>query len=206
MKPVDTPPSNISPADALGTAIEKLALPVFLFGVVFLFATIVLTILLTPDRFPVRIGDRSVRLIDLEEEQRKLLLEKAELQSTRVSESDSKAPVLRQLLLLRKHVLPVGTVLLAIDTARARFKTDTVDPISLPQITVGASGSTIAMTGEVRDMAGSTIKTLAAYVDRLRAIPSVASVSEPEYVALKDADGTNVSPFSIILTLVHANP
>ena len=214
MQPESTPKSH---GDAplrsvLLPAFERLGFPILLFGIVFFFVTLLVTLVLTPDRFPVRIGDRVVRLIDLEQEQKKLLVEKVDLEGKRDSSIDTRAPVLHQLGVLRSRIVPVGTVLLAIDDVRLRFKTARVDPISLPQISVSpsspssASGVTIKIGGEVRDGGGKTMQTLASFVDGLRAIPSVLSVSEPEYAEKTDPDGTTVSPFSISLTLIHAAP
>ena len=204
MHPESTPKSHEDAATkrAFLPAFERLALPALIFGLLFFMATFGITMLLTPDRFPVRIGDRVVRLIDLETEQRALLVEKVELETNHDVSLDSRAPVLRQLAMLKPRVTPVGAALLAIDDVRLRFRTPTVDPISLPRVFV-ASGTVIRIGGEVRDMGGSTMRTLASFVDGLRTIPFVLSVSEPEYSERKDADGTTVSPFVITLTLPH---
>lgn len=198
------PQDDIRPMQVLLGVMERLGLPVFLFGFLFLILTTALTFVLTPDRFPVRIGDRVVRLIDLKDEQKKLLSEKANLTAKEIAVPDSRAPVLRQLALLKPRVTSVGTVLLAIDDVRLRFKTDTVDPVSLPQITVNGSGTVITLGGVVKDSGASTMRTLASFVDGLRSIPSVLSVSEPEYTEKKDTDGVSLSPFSIVITLPHA--
>ncbi len=184
--------------------LERLGFSALIFGIVFFAATVAITLLLSPDRFPVRIGDRVVRLIDLEAEQKALLVEKVELEAGHDVSLDSRAPVLHQLSLLKPRITPVGTVLLAIDDVRVRFRTESVDPISLPRISV-TSGTVITLGGEVRDSNGSTMRTLASFVDGLRAIPSVLSVSEPEYSEKKDAAGIGISPFSITLTLPHAD-
>ncbi len=205
MKSTETVQDDSTPGRVLLAAIERLSLPAFLFGVVFLCTMMIVTFILTPDRFPVRIGDRVVRLIDLEAEQGKLLLEKADLQAKEIDIVGTKTPALYLLASVRPKIVPVGTVLLAIEHVRTRFKTETVDPISFPQISVGGSGTVIKVGGAVRDMGGSTMRTLASFVDQLRAIPMVESVSEPEYSERKDGDGTSISPFSLTIILQHAS-
>ncbi|MSR67247.1 hypothetical protein EXS65_00245 [Candidatus Peribacteria bacterium] len=206
MKPSDPAHGDSTPSKVLLAAIERLSLPALLFGIVFFVTMIAVTIVLTPDRFPVRIGDRVVRLIDLEAEQEKLLLEKADLQAKHIDVVDAKTPALHLLGSLKPRNVSVGTVLLAIESVRTRFKTDSVDPISLPQISVSGSGTVIKIAGEVRDIGGSTMRTLASFVDQLRAIPLVSSVSEPEYVERKETDdSTTVSPFSMTIILHDAS-
>lgn len=196
--------SESSEKPVLLPAIEHLGLPVFLFGVSFLLITALVTNVLAPDRFPVKIGDHVVRLIDLESEQQALLSRRADLQATSQSAVSNRSPILHRVQELQAGIPPVGVVLLALDDARQTFKTAALDPVSLTAIALTASGTQIVIAGSVRDAAGTTMKTLAAFVDRLRAIPEISSVSEPEYVQQNDVDGVPMSPFSITLSLRHA--
>ncbi len=204
---MDTPPpSEPSPpasSSVLLPAISRLGVPVFLFGVAFLIATSVLTSLVTPDRFPVRIGDTVVRLIDLEAEQKKLLQEKSALEMTSGLFEESRTPVLHQLGLLRSHIVPVGRLLLQIEESRVSFRSGDHDPIVLASLQISGSGSRILLGGEVRTPGDSSMQTLASFVDILRSLPHVASVREPEYTKHQETDGTTVSPFSITLLLDH---
>ena len=200
-------PSKILPptssASVLLPALADLGISVLLFGVVFLSATAALVVLATPDRFPVRIGDRVVRLSDLESEQKALLSRKVDLQSRRSPATETRAPVLHQLSLLRSRVLPVGPMLLKIEDVRRSYASGTTDPISLLETDVSGSGTIIRVTGEVKAPTGQSIRTLASFVDALRALPLVFSVSEPEYAEHPLSEDVVISPFSIMLSLAH---
>ena len=187
-------------------AIERLGIPVFLFGVIFLLATVALTQILTPDRFPVRIGDKVVRIADLESEQKRLMNQKADLTSRPSTVTESRAPVLHQLAVLRGQVRPVGQTLMNIETVRASFKAGDADPIAIPQMDAEGSGGRLRLGGEVKDVGGRSMQILASFVDGLRAIPTVETVTEPEYSQHKDPAGITVSPFSVTVTLKHVFP
>lgn len=188
---------------AMISVFERLGLPLFLFGIVFLGMTIVVTVLLSPDRYPVRIGDRSVRLIDLESEQKELLSKKTDLESQSPSVTQSKAPVLHLLGLLRPRVQPVGALLRSVNEVRTRFQSGESDPIALPSVLLSASGTMLTIGGEVRSPDRSAMQLLASFVDGLRAIPLVSSVSEPEYSETRGSDGMLSSPFTLTLSLSH---
>lgn len=184
-------------------ALSRLGFPVLLFGGVFLGLTVVLTVLVSPDRFPVRVGDRIVRLSELEAEEKALRVSEATLLKTRASlKTEEKAPVLHQVAKLKATLTPVGRSLLLVDQVRLSFKNASTDPISLPRIHVRTDG-TIVIGGEVRDLGGRSVQLLASFVDGLRDLPTVASVSEPEYLSAQEKDGTSVSPFTLTLTLNH---
>ncbi len=200
---MDSPNAN---SGTLLSAIGKLGLSVALFGGVFLASTVFVTLIVTPDRFPVHIGGTIVRLKDLEAEQKALLLAKANLQTRRSPVTGSKAPVLHQVQRIAETLAPVGQAMIAVDDVRASFKAGASDPISFPSVIVSGSGSKIFLGGQVRDTGGRSTQILAAFVDGLRSIPLVQSVSEPEYVQQNAAEGATVSPFSLTLTLKHAAP
>ncbi len=198
------PQSSHAPASVLGPAIARLGIPVFLFSVVFLAATLVLRLLLTPDRFPVRIGDRVVRLSDLEQEQKLLMEQRADLTNRQGFVTESRAPVLHQMRLLAARIPPIGRVLMGAEEARSSFRAGGSDPVSFSQITADGSGATVTLVGDVKNAGDRSMQILASFVDGLRAMPLPVSVSEPEYVQRTHPDGTVSSPFTIHISLTHA--
>lgn len=198
------PPKASAPLQTgvLLPAIARLGFPLFVFSVMLLGATLGLRLLLTPDRFPVRIGDRVVRLADLEAEQEALLLRKADLLNRHTGITESRAPVLNQLRQLSRQIPPIGRVLPAIEDVRTSFAAGGTDPVSIAQITIDRSQARIVLTGDVKNAGDRSIQMLASFVDGLRAIP--LSVSEPEYVQRQNPDGTTSSPFLITVSLPHA--
>lgn len=203
---MNAPPSSPMAPSILLPAISRLGVPVFLFSVVFLVATIGLRVLLTPDRFPVRIGDHVVRLSALEAEQKALLEQHADLMNQHGVVTESRAPVLHQMQVLAARIPPIGRVMMGIDDVRAGFAAGGIDPISIVQITADGSGGTVTLHGEVKDAGDRSIQMLASFVDVLRAMPFPVSVSEPEYVRRTNADGTISSPFVITVSLTHVIP
>ncbi|MFA5800317.1 MAG: hypothetical protein WC840_05170 [Candidatus Peribacteraceae bacterium] len=203
--PADTGATPPRPPRVLLPALGRLGVPLCVFGAVFLLATVLLTVLLTPDRFPVRLGDRIVRIRDLESEEKALVSRQAELLSAREKlGSESRSPVLHEVMKLKKDILPVGPALLSIDDVRRSFASRDADPISLPQVEVRGEEGKILLSGEARSDSGRSIQLLARFVDSLRASPLFQSVSEPEYKQVNAPDGTTVSPFSLTITLKRA--
>jgi hypothetical protein len=183
-------------------ALERLGLPLCIFGVVFLCATFFLTVLLTPDRFPVRIGERVIRVQDLESEEKFLASKQAKLLMLRAKLSEeSRSSMLHDVEKLKADILPWGRALLSIDEVRRSFATAGSDPISLPVVEVRGAEGKILLGGEVRDASGRSIQLLASFVDGLRKDPLFQSVSEPEYQQVLEPNGTSVSSFSITLLL-----
>lgn len=191
----ETSKSDNSPV--LLPAIARLGLPMLIFGVVFVILAWVLTILVSPDRFPVRVGESIVRLADLQSEERRLKSKHAELTDERRKILENvDAPVLRQVEERRAGTIAVGSVLQAVNDVRAAFKLGASDPIAIPGVYFDAAQRRLTISGTVTDPGGRSIQILASFVDGLRKIPGVAGVSEPEYGAQE-----SVSPFSITLTL-----
>lgn len=185
-------------------AIARLGLPIGIFGIAFLLIALSLTILFSPDRFPVRIGDKTVRLHDLESEGKSLTGQQADLLEQRQKIlADSDAPILRQVKKLRSLLLPVGAAMLSIEDVRRSFSTGTTDPISLPGVTFDASKNALSLSGEVQDSSGRSMQILASFVDELRDITAFDSISEPEYVSRQLPDGRTVSPFTLTLRFHH---
>lgn len=185
-------------------AIARLGVPVGVFGLSFFVITVLLTLLLSPDRFPVRVGDKTVRLYDLETEEKSLKAKQADLLEERQKIlADSEAPVLHQVEKLRSSILPVGSAMLSIEDVRRSFRAGTSDPISFPGVMFDATANTLTLVGEVRDAGGRSMQILASLVDELRVIAAFESVSEPEYVSELLAGGGTVSRFSITLRFFH---
>lgn len=200
---MSAPASPSTSTSILLPAVSRLGIPVFLFSIVFLAATLGLRLLLTPDRFPVRIGDHVVRLSALEAEQKALLEQRADLMNQHGVVTESRAPVLHQMRVLATRIPPIGRVMMGIDDVRAGFAAGGIDPISIVQITANGPGGTVTLHGEVKDAGDRSLQILASFVDGLRAMPFPVSVSEPEYVRRTNADGTISSPFVITVSLTH---
>ncbi len=185
--------------------VERLGVSVAIFGAVFLVIALAITMVVSPDRFPVRLGDSIVRLSELQAEEVKLKRMKGDLLEERQKLlQDSNVPVLHQVEKLRQDILPVGSVMLAIEDVRKSFKVGTSDPIALPDIQFQSDTGKLVLTGLVRERSGQSLQILASFVDGLRRIPLLESVTEPEYIQNTE-DEWYVSPFTITLTLHHAS-
>ena len=185
-------------------AISRLGVPVGIFGVTFLLIALMLTLLFSPDRFPVRVGDKTVRLYELEDEERSLKMQQVHLLEARQKIlADTDAPVLQQVAKLRSLMLPVGSAMLSIEEVRRSFRVGTSDPIALPGVSFDASSYALVLDGQVRDTGGRSMQILASFVDELRDIPVFDSVSEPEYSSDPLADGGTLSHFTITLRFHH---
>lgn len=173
-----------------------------IFGAVFCLMSVALTYVVSPDRFPVKVGENTVRLKDLEDEERRLKAAYAELTEARARLLQSAdAPVLRQVETLRSMVVPIGSVLLGIEDVRRGFRIADADPVALSTVRYDGERRSVAIGGDVRDTAGRSMQILASFVDGLRSLPSVASVSEPEYRATPLTGGGTSSPFAVTLIL-----
>lgn len=196
-------------SSVLTTSISRLGLPLSIFGVSLLLLTLVLRLLLSPDRFPVRIGERVVRLSELTAEEARLRTKHAELLKTREALFDEKSvPILVRTEKLRTTALPIGPVLLRIDDIRRSFNSPGREPLSLPRLTFDSTSGILTLGGEMRDPGGRSIPLLASFVDALRKIPLLSSVSEPEYTQKTTAEGLTYTPFTLQLRFhtSHATP
>jgi hypothetical protein len=165
----------------------------------------------SPDRFPVRVGDRIVRLSELQEEEKLLRKKQGELLIEREKLlANSDAPVLTQLGKLRAETDSLGPILLEIDAVRRSFIVNDIDPIRIPEVTYDGAARTLTIGGQVIDPAGRSVSILSRFVDALRNIPRLQStekqtVSDPAEYAQRDrAEGGSISDFSIRITL-HPN-
>ncbi len=178
----------------------KLGVPIGVFGVTFFLIALALTIVFSPDRFPVRVGDKTVRLYELESEEKNLKVRHADLLEERQKIlANADAPVLAQIGKLRTLTTPVGSAMLRVDDVRRSFRTPSHDPISLPGVTFDAEARTLTLTGDVRDPGGRSMQILASFIDELREIAIVESVSEPEYTSEPLPLGGTLSHFSVTL-------
>lgn len=185
-------------------ALSRLGVPVFIFGAVFLVLAFVLTILVSPDRFPVRVGDKIVRLSELQAEESELKRRQGDLLAVREKLlANSDAPVLRQAQLIRGGFNDPGAVLLELERVRKSFTVGDNDPVSLPRIEFDAEKNMFLLGGSVTDPNRRSIQILAAFVDALRRIPGLERVSEPDYAETDGPGGSSVTPFAITLTLQH---
>lgn len=207
----ETPQASPQQEKLVLTALSRLGIPVLIFGVLFFALSMALTYLVSPDRFPVRVGDRVVRLSQLEAEERDLEQKKVKLLEAREELlRNSDATVLTQVEKLRAEGDDVGRILLKINAVRRTFITGDIDPIRIPLIEYDHDTHVLTIGGEVTDPASRSVSILSRFVDALREIPDLAStekqtVSDPEEYAQKDLpDGGSVSPFTIRITLQHA--
>jgi len=193
--------------------LERLGLPVLIFGTVFLLLSLLLTFIVSPDRFPVRMGDKIVRLSDLQAEEYSLKVLQAELLQKRENMlKDSRTPILEQVQKLRAGFDSIGQVLLDIEDVRKSFSLGEIDPISLPIMTFDGEKHQLTLGGEVTDPHGRSVSILSSFVDGLRKLPILQTASgrtpvsdPPEYKALPRDDGGTVSPFTIVITLPDAS-
>lgn len=184
-------------------AMARLGVPVLVFGACFLILVWAVTFLTSPDRFPVHTGDAIVRLQDLESRVQLLKSQKATLEKTRQQlQTTEKAPVLTQVASLSQATVPLGDVLLSIEEARSSLSHAPNALITLPRMEY--ADGTLTLGGDVRDASGRSMQILAEFVDSLRMVLAVVSVSEPEYVTRPRAEGGSISPFILILTLRRA--
>lgn len=200
--PDETPPTMRT---ALLPALRDLGMPVFLFGVVFLGLTIGMTALLSPDRFPVHVAGKVIRLADLAAEEDRLHTEQNELTLRRqeLIASQDAAPVLQAVMERKAEIFPVGSVLLGVEAARLSLRTNNLDPISLPRVEYRSDTHLLTLGGAVTDPTGGSNHLLSAFVDLLRELPLVTSVSEPEYTQELSETGVPRTPFTLTLRLSH---
>jgi hypothetical protein len=188
---------------SVAAAVDRMAVPVLVFGMVFALAMGALTYLASPDRFPVRIGDKVVKVQDLADEERALKEREAKLLQAR-KELDAlvPTPVLQEIEGLRAGNTDVGHAFKAVEAARKSFSLADDSPVTVTRTWYSRAEGRLAIGGEVRDPAGRSMHILASFVDNLRESGVFEKVSEPEYVQT-EADGVVTSPFAISLTLPH---
>lgn len=204
--------ASASEPEVLLPAVARLGVPVLLFGTVFLLLSFALTFLVSPDRFPVRMGDKVVRLSDLQTEEYSLKTRQAELLDERAKNlKDADAPVLTQVTKLRSEFDAVGPLLLEVEKTRKSFAVGDNDPIRMPKVEYDAPTHRLTLGGDVTDPSGRSVSILSSFVDALRKLPMLqtdsgrTAVSDPsEYVQSSASGGGTVSPFSIVITLPHA--
>lgn len=202
--PESAPKSSITAT--LLPAVADLGVPVFVFGVVFLLLTLGVTALLSPDRFPIKAGSSVIRLSELSAEHTRLVAEQETLTQEReeLLKSQDEAPVLSQVSERQKEIFPIGSVLLSVEELRSSFATPNFDPISLPTIDYSADLKTLTLGGLVTDPTGGSSHLLSSFVDGLRSLPNVASVSEPEYIQQTNDQGMPTTPFTLTLRFTDA--
>lgn len=194
--------SSPAPQSALLAAVQRMAVPVLVFGTVFFGAMLLLRYLASPDRFPVRVGDKVVRLQDLaaeesalRERERALLAERASL------DEQMPTPVLHQVATFHKDDVAIVHALNAVEQARAGFALSGDNPVQVTRVWFARQERRLALAGKVADPAGRSMHVLASFVDALRSSRAFANVSEPEYTQQTQPDGIGISPFSLSLSL-----
>jgi hypothetical protein len=187
---------------ALSAAVIRMAVPVLVFGTVFFVAMLGLQYLASPDRFPVRVGDKVIKLQDLSNEEATLReREQVLLQERAKMDADMPTPVLHQVATLRSDDVAIVRALNAVEQARAGFAMSGDNPVRVSRVWFSRGERRLAIAGQVADPAGRSVHLLASFVDALRSSKSFASVSEPEYTQQTQSDGIVTSPFSLSLSL-----
>lgn len=200
------PPAAQGEKGVLVPALAKLGMPVLIFGGTFLVIAVALSHLVSPDRFPVRVGDKVVRLVDLESEERALKAAQAELLADRQELlKDADTTVLHRVATLKSSMVSIGSVMMAVDDVRRSFRIGSNDPIAIPSVSFDGTAGTLTLGGTVHDMGGRSIQVLASFVDGLRKVSLIKSVSEPEYTSVTADDGSTTSPFTLTITLNDAS-
>lgn len=198
------PDSSLPPPAARGikTAIENLAVPLFVFGIVFLLSAITLTFLLSPGRFPVKVGSSIVRLRDIAAEKQSLLFAQESLLKQRsLIDAQLATPVLSRVKLLRPQIKRVGSALQSIEAIRLSFTVHDWSLVTIAELSYADASEQITLLGSVADQSDRTATILASFVDSLRQSGQFRSVSEPEYQRVATKDGMNTTPFHLILHL-----
>lgn len=190
--------SELSSETAKKALKDFLGVPFLIFAAAFLIGTILLAIILTPGRFPVRTGATFVRFADLRAEQ-KALEEKyrsLKAEQDRVS-SLTPTPTLNMIHDIRAaaHNRQLGMGIAALTDAVASFNT------SIEIDFFHAKDGQISISGKARDGNGRSIPLLASFIDRLRSDRHFKDVSEPEYSQIRDGEGRVYSPFAIEILL-----
>ncbi|OGJ62008.1 hypothetical protein A3A67_01145 [Candidatus Peribacteria bacterium RIFCSPLOWO2_01_FULL_51_18] len=187
-------------AGAIIKTIEKSGLPIFLFGAIFFISSLGFKILLSPDRFPVRLPDRTVRIGDLVDEEKALRDREARLRETKAMlDQANRSPVLHKVSKIKEDRLAVGDALSRVDEIRRTFIYGGIDPISLPGVEFQGDAGIVVVSGEVRDTGNRSQDILTRFIDGLR--NAGLRVSEPEYLQNSDPDGGTRSPFKISIYL-----
>lgn len=197
LPPSDPPLSAVRTTLALGVveAMKRLGVPLLIFGAVLLVLMGVMSVLLSPDRFPVLIGFKSVKMGDLTAEYTALRAEESALSAEREQlRTLVPTPVLRELSSLRTDDPPLAEAFTEIERIRSSFAQPLHDPIAIDSLRYDRSNGTVTIVGSVRD--ALSIQVLASFVDGLRTSGAFSRVSEPEY--RREADDT--SPFTLLLT------
>ncbi len=184
-------------------ALARLGIPMLVFGVVFCASMVALQVLISPDRFPIRTGEKTVRLRDLSDERQMLLAKQQQLLQDRADlESKTPTPVIEQIEAVMRAQPDIGAALGQIDLARQGFVLGASDPVKIVSTSVRADG-TIILTGQTEDAGDRSMQVLAAFIDALRKSGGFAGVSEPEYMQTPQEGGGTISPFQISLTIIH---
>lgn len=188
----------------LRPALERLGMPMLLFGATFLILVIGSAFLVTPERFPVRTGGTVIRIGDLTTERDQLLLEQGSLlQKRREISLWTLTPVLHALKEASTQRTHLGSALLAIKDVQEEWGKEH-DAQSLTLSFDRYDQGVLEIQGAITHAHEDTMQSLASLVDMLRVLPDIRSVTEPEYIMETLKDGSKRTPFSLRITLAHA--
>jgi hypothetical protein len=185
------------------SGLSRLGVPFFCFSLTFFCASIVVTFLLNPDRFPVHIDQRFVTIHALSMEEQSLLQEEQSLLLKKDSfYLESRAPRLAQVRALRSTHPSLGTLFRSLDTVRASFMNGEVSSVLFSDISFDAMSRSLTVKGTIRISSVPVTQLLASFVDALRLALPAYSVLEPEYPPSSFDDIS--FPFEMTIILPHA--
>ncbi len=180
-------------------AMHRLGLSFSLFGSAFMLLMIGLQFLVTPDRFPVRIGQKVVRLSQLLSERASIQTVQAQLLSKReVAEASVPIPITQKVRDLKKAALPIGRTVASVERVVEHIRQSST---SIHIESLAYDGKGLMLSGTIRDADARSIQVLASFVDALRLRSEIAAVSEPEYQQTASPDGGSTSSFVLHLTI-----
>lgn len=174
----------------------RLGAPACIFSGTLFALVLLLSIIMAPERFPIHLQGNVVQIKELKTEVRRLKTLEASLREQRLHMKSDDASVLSSALATAKaSILPVGRIFMEVERTRAMFG----DAIALPHVVWTGNIKTLVIGGVLKDPNGRSIQLLAAFVDGLRAIEGVVSVSEPEYTTSREPSGVSTTPFQLTI-------
>lgn len=182
---------------SLTEAVERLAFPVFLFSCVLFCFLFLSWILILPYLSQVRMGDERRSIRDLQSYHRELT---ERLQRAEDSREDLVFPIhdpIYSELRSKKLIMPsLAQLMDEIRMILAGIVPDVPDAIHLERWHVDAEKNVLSLRGRIHNVGPRSMTVLAQMTDALRESSLIASLEEPAFARVEDADGF-FSPFVI---------
>jgi hypothetical protein len=209
--PLQTFGTLVAPAQALA---RRLAAPFFLFSVVLASLLFLSQSFLLPLFTKVEIGGEAISLSEVRAKQTALA---KELDQKETQRSNLLISVHDELYTALKNRKRGGADFLTLRTDLLRVLKDAPGgdsgggsatgaaagggEIFLSKISYDAANETLWLSGDVRGVGPRSMTVLATFVEELRALPSIESVTTPAFVRIDDPASGPHSPFDITLAL-----